>query len=95
MGQVDRAHPGLLVADGSDQQGGRRHGGQEIRHVQGSQVAGYIRDPQGLLQAAEVLEEPQPFRHVPQPLVLFLRQAGDDEVRQVPGFVENGDGRVA
>ena len=95
VSQIDCADTDPPVTNRGHQQGGRRYGGQELGHVQCSQVAVYVRDPQGLGKTAEVLEEPQPFRHVPEPLVLLVGQAGDDEVSRVPVLSKDGDRPVA
>ena len=95
MAQVDRADSNPPMADRSHQQGGQRHGGHEVRHAQFSQVAVDIRDPQRLGKAAEVLEESQPFRHVPQPLVLLPGHTGDDEIGRLGAISNDGDRPVA
>ena len=95
MGEVDGADPNPQVADRGHQQGARRHGGQEVGHVQHLQVTGYVRDPQGPLQPAEVLEEAQSLGHVPEPLVLLLREAGGDEGGVPEDFARDGDCAVA
>ena len=95
MGQVDGADPDPQVANRGHHQGVHRQRGQEIGHVQCLQVAVDVRDPQRLLQPAEVLEEAQSLRHVPEPLVLLLGDTGDDERGAPEDFARDGDRPVA
>ena len=95
VSQVDDAHALSLVADRRHQQGVKRHRRQQLGQVQRSQVACYVRHPQGLRDSAEILEEPPSLGQVPKSPVLRHRQAGDDEVGRLPGSAGDGERPVA
>ena len=65
VSKIDGADADSLVTHWCHQQRGRRHRGRELGQPQRAQVAGDVRDSEGSLHRAEVLEESQSLGHVP------------------------------